>query len=124
MSAPSAPAFFAALVRRMASRVLLEPVPGITLIRPRAYAQTAGMTPRCSRSPLVAAPGEPARRRLAPDGAPEAVHRQKPQAKDGRRPRPVRPGQADSGASVQEQRRNQIVPADEPQADAPVRERP
>src|SRR5439155_11194565 len=48
MSAPSAPAFLAKRVRRMASRVLLEPVPGMTLMRPAARSQTAAMTRSCS----------------------------------------------------------------------------
>src|SRR5581483_8016927 len=48
MSAPSAPAFLANRVSRMASRVLLDPVPGTTLIRPRACSTTAAMTRSCS----------------------------------------------------------------------------
>ena len=39
---PLAPAFLAAFVRRMASGVLFEPVPAMTLIRPRARSHDDG----------------------------------------------------------------------------------
>ena len=48
MSAASAPDFLANFVRRIASVVLLEPVPAITLMRPAACSQTAAITRSCS----------------------------------------------------------------------------
>ena len=46
---PRRPLCFAAQrVSRNASRVLFEPVPGITLIRPAAISTTAAMTRSCS----------------------------------------------------------------------------
>src|SRR5262245_38848935 len=48
MSAPVAPAFFANFVSRTASRVLFDPVPGITLMRPAAVSTTAAMMCSCS----------------------------------------------------------------------------
>ena len=48
MRAPSAPTLCAKLVKRIASRVLFEPVPGNTLIRPAAFSTTAAMTRSCS----------------------------------------------------------------------------
>src|SRR6516225_767535 len=48
MRAASAPDFFANFVRRIASRVLFEPVPATTLTRRRACSQTMAMTRSCS----------------------------------------------------------------------------
>jgi hypothetical protein len=46
--APSAPAALACFVMAMASSVLFEPVPAITLIRPAACWQTMSITRLCS----------------------------------------------------------------------------